>query len=442
MAFPVMPTRVNCPQCKKPFMVELHTVVDVGQEPELKEALLRGEINSARCPECGAGGMISTPILYHDPAKELLISYVPAELGMKLDQQEKFIGGLVKTVMDSLPPEKRKAYFFQPKTALTMEGMFDTILEADGVSREALAAQRARLRTMNALLNVMEDEKTFAEMVTQHRQELDYEFLLLISNLIDANEEEGNQETVTTLQQLRNKVMKLVDIAAPQQVSESASNEELVKLLLDTSESEAWRSTIALNRSRLDYGFFQALTGMIDAAQTAGDATQADKLTKLRERILEEIDAQENMLRSVEDQAVLLIMDLSEAQDLQAMLRENRTRLNDLTLNMLARYRAVAQATGNKARAEKLQLILEKALDTLESDLPPEARLINRLMRAEYPEGTNRILEENRGLLNDALLVTVDNYIENLRKTNKIKLADQLQNIRAQMAAKQMILRA
>src|SRR5450756_656442 len=177
-------------------------------------------------------------------------------------------------------------------------------------SRSSAASDVYKRQTMNALLNVMEDEKTFAEMVTQHRQELDYEFLLLISNLIDANEEEGNQETVTTLQQLRNKVMKLVDIAAPQQVSESASNEELVKLLLDTSDSETWRSTIALNRPRLDYGFFQALTGMIDAAQAAGDAAQADKLTKLRERILEEIDAQENMLRSVEDQAVLFVMDL------------------------------------------------------------------------------------------------------------------------------------
>ncbi|MHB1357831.1 MAG: CpXC domain-containing protein [Anaerolineae bacterium] len=442
MAFPVMPTRVNCPQCKKPFMVELHTVVDVGQEPDLKEALLRGGINSARCPECGAGGMISTPILYHDPAKDLLISFVPPELGMKLDQQEKFIGGLVKAVMDSLPVEKRKAYFFQPKTALTMEGMFDTILEADGVSREALAAQRARLRTMNALLNVMEDEKTFADMVKEHQKELDYEFLLLISNLIDANEQDGNQEAVTTLQQLRDKVMKLVDIAAPKQVSESASNEDLIKLLLDSTDNETWRSTIAMNRPRLDYGFFQALTGMIDAAETGGDTDQAEKLTALRERILEEIDTQENMMRSVEDQAVLFIMDLCEAQDLKAMLLENRKRLNDLTLNMVARYRAVAQASGNTSRAEKLQLILDQALDTLESDLPPDARLINRLMRAEHPEGTNRILEENRGMLNEALLATVDKYIENLRRTNKTKLADHLQNIRAQMAVKQMILRA
>jgi hypothetical protein len=442
VAFPVMPTRVNCPQCKKPFMVELHTVVDVGQEPELKEALLRGEINSATCPECGAGGMLSTPILYHDPAKELLISYVPAELGMKLDQQEKFIGGLVKAVMDSLLPEQRKAYFFQPKTAMTMEGMFDTILEADGVSREALAAQRARLRIMNSLIKVIDDEKTFAEMVAEHRQELDYEFLLLVSNLIDANEQDGNAEAVTTLQELRDRVMKLVDITAPQQVSESTTNEELVKLLEESSESEAWRSTVALNRPRLDYGFFQALTGMIDAAQAGGDAARADQLSKLREKLLEEIEAQENMLRSVEDQAVLFIMDLCEAQDLSAMLLENRKRLTDLTLNTVARYRAVAQASGNTARAAKLQLILEKALDTLESDLPPEARLINRLMRAEYPDGTNRTLEESRGLLNDALLATVDKYIENLRKTNKNKLADHLQNVRAQMAAKQMILRA
>jgi hypothetical protein len=436
-----MPTRVNCPQCKKPFMVELHTVVDVGQEPELKEALLRGEVNSARCPECGAGGMISTPILYHDPAKELLISYVPAELGMKADQQEKFIGGLVKAVMDSLPPEKRKAYFFQPKTALTMEGMFDTILEADGVSREALAAQRARLRTMNTLLNVIEDDKSFADLVAKHKQELDYEFLLLISNLIDANEQDGNQEAVTALQKLREKVMKLVDITAPQQAPDSASNDDLVKLLLDASDKESWRSTVALNRARLDYGFFQALTGMIDAAQVAGDAVLAEKLSKLRDKILEELDAQENMMRSAEDQAVLFIMDLSEATDIRGMLLENKTRLNDLSLNTLARLRAVAQAIGNKARAEKLQAILEQALDTLESDLPPESRLINRLMRAQYPEGTNRILEENRGLLNDALLATVDKYIENLRQTNKTKMAEQLQNVRAQMAAKQLILR-
>jgi hypothetical protein len=361
---------------------------------------------------------------------------------MKLDQQEKFIGGLVKAVMDSVPPEKRKGYFLQPKTALTMEGMFDTILEADGVSREALAAQRTRLRIMNELLNVIEDEKTFAELVKQHQKELDYEFLLLISNLIDANEQDGNQEAVTTLQQLRDKVMKLVDIVAPKQASESTSNEELVKMLLDSSEGETWRSTIALNRARLDYSFFQALTGIIDSAQAAGDTAQAEKLTKLRERILEELDAQENMMRSVEDQAVLFIMDLSEAQDLAAMLRENRAKLTDLTLNIIARYRAVAEASGNKGRAEKLQAILEQALETLESELPPESRLINRLMRAEYPDATNRILEENRGMLNEALLATVDKYIANLRQTNKTKMADQLQNIRAQIAVKQMILRA
>ncbi|MHB9032090.1 MAG: CpXC domain-containing protein [Anaerolineae bacterium] len=441
MPFPAMPTRVNCPNCHKPFMVELQTVIDVGQQPELKEAFLRGEINMARCPECGAGGTLSSPLLYHDPEKELLISYVPAELGMSADEQEKFIGSLVKAVMDSLPAEKRKAYFFQPKTALTMDGLVDTILEADGVSREALAAQRSRMRTLNALLTVLDDDKSFTEMVEQHRSELNYEFLLLLSSIIDANEQDGNQEGVTTLQTLRDKIMALVNIDGPQQAPAGASYEELIKLLSEASKQENWRATLAMNRTRLDYAFFQTLTGQIEAAQQAGDSAKADELTALREKILEELDHQEAMLRSVEDQAVLLIMDLLEAPDLGAALKENRRRIDEITLNTLARLRSVAEATGKEERAKQCKAIMEKALEILESDLPPAARLINQLMRADYPDNTNRILEDNRGVLTDEFVATVDKYIENLKGSERTKLAEHLQQVRDQITAKRLILR-
>jgi len=442
MAFPVMPTRVNCPQCRKPFTVELRTIVDVGQEPELKGRLLSGELNTARCPECGAGGMLSSPILYHDPDKELLISYVPPELNMQADQQERYIGTLVKAVMDSLPAEKRKAYFFQPKTALTMDGLFDTILEADGISKETLAAQRARMRTLNALLSVMEDDKSFAEVVAQHRTELDYEFLLLLSNLIDANEQDGNTEGVQTLQALRTKILALVEIDAPKPAPAGASVDEFIELLRKAGEGDSWRTTIAVNRSRLDYAFFQALTERIEAAEAAQDTALAQSLTNLRERILQEMEHQENMLRSVEDQAVLLVMDLLEASDLDAALQENRRRLDEILLNTLARLRAVAQASGREARAKQLQVLLEKVVGTLESSLPPESRLINQLMRAEYPDGTNAILEQNRGLLTDSFVATIDQYIESLRASERTELADHLTHVRDQVTAKRLILRA
>jgi len=442
MPFPAIPTRVTCPNCHKPFMVELRTIIDVGQEPELKEELLHQHINVARCPDCGAGGMLSSPLIYHDPGKELLVTYVPSELNMKADEQEKLVGGLVKAVMESLPAEKRKGYFFQPKTVLTMDGLFDTILEADGISKEALAAQRARMRTLNALLNVFDDDKSFAEMVEQHRSEINYEFLLDISELIDASEQDGNQEAVTTLQQLRDKILKLVNIAGPQQAPADASVDDLIDLLLKASNEASWSATVSLNRVRLDYAFFQALTAKLEAAQQVNDTARADELSALRDRILEELDKQEAALRSIDDQAVLLIMDLMDAPNLDTALKENRERLNELVLSTAARLRSVAQSTGREARAKQLENIMQKALAMLESELPPEAQLVNQLIRASYPDETGRILEEHRGMLSDEFASLVDKYIESLNGTQRKELVEHLQQVRDQITAKRLILRS
>jgi len=83
-------------------------------------------------------------------------------------QQEHIVGGLVNAVMNRLPPEQRKGYFLQPRTAITLDGLFDAILEADGVSREVLERQRARLRLVNELLAAVDDDKTLDALVEQH----------------------------------------------------------------------------------------------------------------------------------------------------------------------------------------------------------------------------------------------------------------------------------
>ena len=158
MPVPSIPVSVNCPKCGKSFIVQVKSVIDVGQEPELKEAFLRGRVNYAECPECGTGGMLSSALVYHDPAKELLITYVPTELGLSSDDREKYVGSLVSAVMNGLPPEERKGYFLQPKTALSLEGLFDTILEADGISKEELEQQRARLSLIGQLLAAVDDD--------------------------------------------------------------------------------------------------------------------------------------------------------------------------------------------------------------------------------------------------------------------------------------------
>jgi Rod binding domain-containing protein len=443
MPFPAMPSQITCPKCKTPFVVEVRTIIDLGQEPELKEELLRGQINLAECPNCGGLGMLSTPLLYHDPGKELLISYVPPELNLNADQQERFIGSLVNLVLNALPAEKRKGYFLQPKTAFTLDSLYDLILEADGISKDLLEQQRSQLKLIDTLMAVVDDDKTLDRLVEEHRAELTYGFFLLLSDLIDAQpEQELDEPQPDHYTKLREKLLARVSPQMPSVASQATSADQLIALLQEKLTSPDWRATLAVNRARLDYGFFQVLTAKIEAAEADGDQAKAQELTDLRKSILDELDQQDRLLRDAEDKASLLIMQLSEAQDLPEALRAHRQEINEVFLAMLIRLRGAAEAQGDQARAHKLGAMLEAVLEVVEEKLPPDVRLINKLLRVEHPDGSSALLEEYRGLLSDTFLAKYDEYIASLGKGRDKDLAEHLKKIRPQIVAKMTIARA
>lgn len=444
MPFPAIPTPIACPKCQHRYAVGLRTVVDVGQEPELKEEFLRGRLNRARCPECGTGGMLSVPLVYHDPAKELLVTYVPGELNMPIAEREEFVGNLVTAVMNSVPADQRKAYFFQPKAAMHLDELYDMVLEAEGVSKEALEKQRAMARLVNDLLAAVGDEPTLDRLVAEHEKELDYEFFLFLSSMLTGPQEDEqgggvDAEQQEALRTLREKLLERVTPRMPGAAPAGASYDDIIALLREATEDDAFARALAVNRVRLDYGFFLALTGKIDAARAAGDAAEEQALAELRKRINEGLDRQAEMLRAVEDRASLLIMELSEAEDLDAAVREHKDELDNVFFGVLERYLAAAEP--DSKRYGRLRRILDAALGVLEEQLPPDARLINRLARAEYPEGTNAVLEEHRGLLTDAFLAQFDRAVETVHAEDAT-LAEHLGNVRGQIVAKMTIQRA
>jgi hypothetical protein len=443
MPFPPMPTQVRCAQCSSNFIVQVRTIIDVGQEPELKEQLLRGEINFARCPKCGAGGVLSAPLLYHDPAKELLISFVPAEMGMTADEQEQVVGSLLNAVMSQVPAEERKAYFLQPKTALTFEGLYDDILEADGISKEMLEWQRSRLQLLSSLLSAVDDDPTLDELVEEHRKELDYEFLLLLSDLMDARQEEA-PEMVESLTTLRTKLLARVDISGQPipTLNTDLSFDEWVEALQRAAAGPSLSRVVEANRERLDYGFFQNLTARIEAAEAAGETERAAELSTLRQRILDEMDALNRRMQQAQDQATLLLMDLLEAEDQAAAVREKAQQIDEFLLGTLVRMRETAERNQDSRRVARLNGLLETITDVLEENLPPEARLINKLLRAEYPDGTNGVLEQSRGMLTDEFLQVFDEQVAELEQMAETDLVEHLKQVRGQIVAKRTILRA
>ena len=152
-------TQINCPQCRQPIVADINQLFDVGENPQAKQIFLSGGFNLAQCPHCGYQGMLSMPLVYHDPEKELLLTYFPPEMGLPLEEQQKSIGPLINRVVNNLPQEKRKGYLLNPKTMLTLQVMLETILEGDGITKEMIQAQQDRINLIQRLLEAKDDAR-------------------------------------------------------------------------------------------------------------------------------------------------------------------------------------------------------------------------------------------------------------------------------------------
>jgi hypothetical protein len=167
-------------------------LVDIDQDPSAKAHLLSGSHNHVQCGVCGYQGQVATPIVYHDPGKELLLTFIPVELGMPKDEQERVLGRLINQAIDRLSAEQRKGYLLQPQAVLTFQGLIERILEADGITKEEIEAQREKLRLFEDLLRT--PEEGLDEFVRQNDEALDGAFFQLASLSLGSTPEGTAQE--------------------------------------------------------------------------------------------------------------------------------------------------------------------------------------------------------------------------------------------------------
>src|SRR4030066_2211356 len=198
-------TRINCPNCRQPIMADIDQLFDVGQDPAIKQKILSGSFNLAACPNCGFKGMIATPLIYHDPNKDLLLTYFPPELGLPINEQERIIGPLITRVTNSLPQEKRKAYLLQPQSMFTVQTLLERILAADGITKEMIQAQQDRMNLMQRLMKA--SDESIDEITAKEDALFDSDFYNLLNRLIEASVVNGDQESAKRLGDLQKKLL-------------------------------------------------------------------------------------------------------------------------------------------------------------------------------------------------------------------------------------------
>jgi uncharacterized protein YutE (UPF0331/DUF86 family) len=386
-------TRINCPNCHQPIVADIDQLFDVSQDPTAKQKILLGAFNLAACPNCGYKGMIATPLVYHDPDKNLLLTYFPPELSLPVNEQERIIGPLITRITNSLPQEKRKAYLLQPQAMLTMQTMVERILEADGITKEMIRAQQDRMDMLQRLANA--SDETIAEMAAQQDALFDSDFFNLLNRLIETSAVNGDQQSAVRLSDLQKKLLEKTtfgkqvqeqskDVEAAIQMLQSAgkslTREKLLEIVMKAPNETQLSVLASLGRPGMDYEFFQLLSEKIDRARADG----RERLIKLRDQLLDMTRAIDKQMEQRSLQAKKNLAAILQAPDVRQAMSQNLAVVDEFFVQVFNEEMEAARKAGDLERISKLKQV-EEVVDKASAP-PPEVALIQQLLEAATSE--------------------------------------------------------
>ncbi len=414
-------TQIKCPSCGQPVVADIQQLFDVGNDPAIKNRLLSGAVNLIHCPTCGYQGSAATPIVYHDPEKELLLTYFPPELAVPRDEQEKIIGPLITQVFNALPQEQRKAYLFSPVTMLTYKSLVEKILEADGITKEMLEAQEKRAVLLQRLLEASEESRE--TLIREGDALIDKEFFYLFSRIYEAALMSNDQSSVSRLNKLQEQLLVFstyghnlkkesdaFEEAANiiQGYGEKFSRENLLDEVIKSSDDARLRAFVKLARSGMDYVFFQQLSEKIDHA---ADDDLRQKLLQIREKLLALTKEEDELVKLRVEYANKNIEALLSVENPEETIAQNQAIVDEFFVHALEEQLANARQKGDLEKSGKLANIV-RIIEKLAAP-PPEFAFLNELLEAaEDPARLAEKLGENEAMIDDNFLNLLSTLIQ------------------------------
>lgn len=447
-----MQRMINCPNCGTPYNTEVYQVLDVGRQPQLKQYLLSGQLNMAVCPNCGAAGRISMPLLYHDPAHELFMVHVPQELNLGQAQREEMVGRLVQQAMNETPAEQRRGYMFQPQTMLTMDSFLEKVLETEGITPEMIARQRKQAELLRTL--AMADSDVQDYLIKERSRELDENFFALLQSQVEAAYQMNDNSQLIPLINLQAKLMTETAVGrelekrqvAMRQLSKEAQKEGglspalLLKHVLANQEDEALVQGLALaGQGAMNYEFFTQLSNEIDRLQKGKKQEAVARLTRIREQLLALQEELRQESQRMMQEAKQVLDGLLAAEDKRAAVRANLPRIDDTIARLLMAEMARAEQSGRMDDVGQLQELQNIIVQEMNPETPPEVLLLNELLMAETEGERRQLLERNRDLLSEDFLTVLEMIQEQVRQGgasgNSAELVEQLDEVKAMVVA-------
>lgn len=431
--------QTKCPRCNQPILADVEQLFDLNKDLRAKQRFLSGTANMVRCQNCAYEGPVHVPIVYHDPEKELLLTYFPPELGVPLNEQERQIGPLINQVVNALPPEKKKGYIFQPQSMLTFQTLVEKVLEADGITKEMIEGQQKRLNLLQRLLSIT-DAGTRAEVIKQDVALVDNVLFSLLSTLIQSALAQGDEKAAGLLSQVQKELLEQTpfgrELVARSEEAEEAikalqeagkdglTREKLLDLFINAKSDVQLNTLVSMARSGLDYNFFQILSEKIEQSKDA----EKEHLTGLRDKLLEMTRQIDEAVKKRFAETTELLNALLKEENMEAAVTQVLPVLDEFFSQAVQAEFEKAREKGDVKRIEKLQKlvsIIQKATEP-----PAEIKLVQKLMDAPDDSSRMKLLEESADLVTPDLAQMLSGIIaESEARKESREVIDALQAV-------------
>jgi len=381
---------------------------------------------------------LTVPLIYHDGDKELALVVVPGNLQLAHSDEQKIIGDLSNRLMNSLPPEERKAYLFNPQTFFNLEGLIKAVLEADGITEEVIETRQAKIRLLQEMLKAP-GETELKKLVEEQDAELDFQYFEILTASALQAFNQGDEEQGQSLLNFRQMILqwssqgsKVVAEIDEKFGLQALTPEALLEQLVKAQTDEQIVDLVRSGKPLLDYQFLQNLTGRIEAEAAGGNKDEAERLKALRSRVLDASAKVEEENKRMITQAAQLLDQLIKAPDLKEAVLQNLGRLDDAFFALLSAQIQQANQAGQADTAQKLFTVYQEVATTVQEQMPPELRLLNELMQTESPEAITAGLERNRAMITPKFIEALDKTLADLTNDGRTQLAERVTAIKAE----------
>jgi hypothetical protein len=438
------PIDFNCPACGQRSQAAVVTIIDPAHNPQAKSQLLAGALNSILCPNCGNRSTASTPLVYHDASKELFITFVPMQLNMNETETDRFIGVLTREVTDSLEGKMIKGYILQPRRALTMQGFIEQVLEADGVTKEMMDAQKERSRLAQMFMQT--DPATYEALVAEHDDKLNMEFFQTMSLMAQRYMQEGRQELADEVLLVQQRIAELSTVGQDlikqtelqeglvrevaqllQGLGERPTPADVVALVRPYAEDDdRLQAFVGLARPLFEYNFFEELTSEISKAPAA----ERPKLEAMRDTILQltqMLDQQSQMqVQAVAD----LLRQILTSQQPEAVIRANLNVIDDNFMAILEMNINEAEKQGDIGASSRLKSIRDTIMTILRENMHPSVRFVSDLLSAESEAKARELIQAEAATHGSELFDVFDALIGTMQAQGQTMVVDRLTTLR------------